>query len=205
VVDRDQITGLILAGGQGSRLGGIDKGLQNHLGEPLARHALQRLSPQVAHVMISANRNLDAYRLMGAPVWADAPSAVAHEGPLAGFIAGLEHCETPYLVTVPCDCPRFPIDLVQRLSQALEASGTDIAVAATQFGDETRFQPTFCLMKKTVQGSLQRFMQSGERKIGRWVNAQPCVRVVFADTAAFFNVNTPDDLAQLRAQGNAAP
>ena len=116
----EDITGLVLAGGRGSRMGGVDKGLQNHHGVPLALHALLRLAPQVGLTMINANRNLAAYESMGVPVWPDALADFA--GPLAGFLAGLEHCDTPYLVTVPCDSPRFPEDLVARLASALEAS-----------------------------------------------------------------------------------
>ena len=105
-IDRQQITGLVLAGGRGSRMGGVDKGLQNHQGVPLALHALLRLQPQVGEVMINANRNLGAYESMGVPVWPDAQADFP--GPLAGVLAGLERCETPYLVTVPCDTPNFP-------------------------------------------------------------------------------------------------
>ncbi len=130
LIARDQITGLILAGGRGSRMGGVDKGLQNHLGMPLALHALLRLAPQVGDVMINANRNLGAYESMGVPVWPDALPDYA--GPLAGFLTGLERCETPYLVTVPCDSPRFPLDLVARLAEALEAQDAEIAIAATR-------------------------------------------------------------------------
>ena len=114
-IDRDQITGVILAGGRGSRMGGADKGLQPYRGVPLAMHALLRLAPQVGEVMINANRNLAAYESMGAAVWPDA--LADYPGPLAGFLAGLEHCTTPYLVTVPCDSPHFPEDLVARLAQ----------------------------------------------------------------------------------------
>ncbi len=110
MIERDDITGLILAGGRGRRMGGIDKGLQAHRGVPLALHALLRLAPQVGHVMINANRNLAAYESMGVPVWTDDLPDFA--GPLAGFLTGLERCETPYLATVPCDSPLFPQDLV---------------------------------------------------------------------------------------------
>ncbi|MDH4289863.1 MAG: molybdenum cofactor guanylyltransferase, partial [Aquincola sp.] len=103
------ITGLVLAGGRGSRMGGVDKGLQNHRGLPLAMQALLRLQPQVGHLMVNANRNLGAYEAFGAPVWPDPIEGYA--GPLVGFLAGLEHCETPWLVTVPCDTPDFPTEL----------------------------------------------------------------------------------------------
>ena len=118
MIAREQITGLVLAGGRGSRMGGVDKGLQSYHGVPLALHALLRLAPQVGSAMINANRNLAAYESFGVPVWPDALPDFA--GPLAGFLAGLEHCETPYLVTLPCDSPLFPEDLVARLAQALE-------------------------------------------------------------------------------------
>ena len=126
-IDRQDITGLVLAGGRGSRMGGVDKGLQKHQGMPLAMHAMLRLAPQVGHVMINANRNLGAYESMGVPVWPDA--LADYPGPLAGFLAGLEHCETPYLVTVPCDSPLFPEDLVDRLAQALAERDAEIAMA----------------------------------------------------------------------------
>lgn len=192
MVERSQITGLILAGGQGSRLGGVDKGLQRFDGQPLARHALQRLAPQVSRVMISANRNLEAYRQMGVPVWPDPLEMAGYEGPLAGFLAGLQHSDAPYLVTVPCDCPRFPTDLVQRLSQALTDHQADLAVARTPLG----LEPAFCLMKRELQASLLDYMQSGQRKIERWTAQHQRVEVSFDDDSAFFNINTPDDLAR---------
>ena len=199
MLDRAQITGLILAGGQGSRLGGVDKGLQAFEGLPLAQHALQRLAPQVGRMMISANRNLEIYQDMGVPVWADEPSSSGHEGPLAGFLAGLARCETPYLVTVPCDSPRMPLDLVQRLWQALQDEAADVAVAATRRGGEIKLEPVFCLMKRELQASLQSYMESGQRKIERWTAKQRRAEVVFADAVAFANVNTPDELAALQA------
>ena len=135
-----EITGLVLAGGRGSRMGGVDKGLQNHLGMPLAMQALLRLGPQVGALMINANRNLGAYESMGVPVWPDAQ--LDYPGPLAGFLAGLEHCETPYLVTVPCDTPNFPTDLVARLAAALQAEGAEIAIAARC--KRVKFSPSRC-------------------------------------------------------------
>ena len=200
--DRAQISGLVLAGGQGSRLGGIDKGLQAFEGLPLAQHALQRLAPQVGCLMISANRNLDVYQRMGAPVWPDAPSVAGYEGPLAGFLTGLAHCETPYLVTVPCDSPLFPADLVQRLAQALAAADAEIAMAATREGTTTQqrlqVQPVFCLMKTELLESLVRFTQSGQRKIDKWTALHRCVEVRFDDPQAFANANTPAELQQLQ-------
>jgi molybdopterin-guanine dinucleotide biosynthesis protein A len=190
------ITGLVLAGGRGSRMGGVDKGLQNHNGVPLAMHALRRLQTQVGRVMINANRNLDAYESMGVPVCPDA--LPDYPGPLAGFLAGLAHCEMPYLVTVPCDTPGFPLDLVERLAAALETQDADIAMAATLENGERQVQPVFCLMKTSLKESLLRFTQSGQRKIDRWTAQHRCVEVVFDDAGAFFNANTLAELQQLQ-------
>ena len=199
MIDPTDITGLILAGGRGSRMGGVDKGLQNHQGMPMALHALLRLGPQVGHLLINANRNLGAYEAMGAPVWPDPLPDYA--GPLAGFLAGLEHCETPYLVTVPCDSPLFPSDLVQRLTLALEAENADIAMAATLEGGRLQVQPVFCLMRATLLESLVSFTQGGQHKIDRWTAGHRCVEVCFDEPQAFANANTLAELQQLQATG----
>jgi molybdenum cofactor guanylyltransferase len=199
MIERDQITGLILAGGRGSRMGGVDKGLQNHQGMTLAMHALLRLAPQVGELMVNANRNLGAYEAMGVPVWPDALPDYA--GPLAGFLTGLERCETAYLVTVPCDTPRFPADLVARLAQALQAHDAEIAMAATLEDGRMQVQPVFCLMKTNVLESLVRFTHEGQRKIDRWTALHRCVEVPFPDPSEFFNANTADDLRQLQHDG----
>ena len=136
---------------------------------------------------------------MGAPVWPDPLPDYA--GPLAGFMAGLEHCETPYLVTVPCDSPMFPLDLVARLAQALEADGADIAMAATLEDGQLRTQPVFCLMRSAVLESLVRFTQGGQRKIDRWSAMHRCVEVCFDDPQAFANANTLAELQQLQSNG----
>jgi molybdopterin-guanine dinucleotide biosynthesis protein A len=199
LIAREQITGLILAGGRGSRMGGVDKGLQNHLGMPLALHALMRLAPQVGEVMVNANRNLGAYESFGVPVWPDALPDYA--GPLAGFLTGLEHAETPWLVTVPCDSPDFPEDLVERLAAAAVAADADIAMAATLEDGVTRTQPVFCLMKTTLMESLVAFTQAGQRKIDAWTALHRCVEVPFGDSAAFANANTLDELQRLQRHG----
>jgi len=201
VIDRNDITGVILAGGRGSRMGGVDKGLQGYQGMPLALHAVLRLAPQVGSLMINANRNLAAYEAMGVPVWPDALADFA--GPLAGFLAGLEQCETPYLATVPCDSPLFPPDLVERLARALDADGAELAMACTIDQGLQQVQPVFCLMKATLLESLVRFTQGGGRKIDRWTAQHACVNVPFDDERAFFNANTLAELRQL--QSMAAP
>jgi molybdopterin-guanine dinucleotide biosynthesis protein A len=198
-IDRDDITGLILAGGRGSRMGGVDKGLQNHHGMPLALHALLRLQPQVGAILINANRNLGAYESMGVPVWPDA--LPDYPGPLAGMLSGLEHCTTAYLVTVPCDTPNFPDDLVERLANALADGDEDIAMVATREGSELIRQPVFCLMKTTLLESLVAYLRAGERKIDPWTAQHRRVLVHFEDPAAFFNANTVEELRQLQAGG----
>lgn len=197
-IAREQITGLILAGGRGSRMGGVDKGLQNHQGLSLALHALLRLGPQVGNVMINANRNLGAYESMGVPVWPDV--LPDYPGPLAGLLTGLERCETPYLVTVPCDTPHFPADLVARLARALVDGDAEIAMAAAHEDGALRTQPVFCLLKAELLESLVSYMHSGQRKIDRWTAQHRCVVVEFDDLAAFFNANTLAELQQLQAQ-----
>ncbi|MEJ6005405.1 molybdenum cofactor guanylyltransferase MobA [Paucibacter sp. AS339] len=200
MIAASDITGLVLAGGRGSRMGGVDKGLQNYQGVALALHALMRLSPQVGECIINANRNLSAYESFGAAVWPDSLPDFA--GPLAGFMAGLEHCETPYLVTVPCDSPLFPEDMVARLAAALEAEQADLAMVVTHelIDGETRRQPqpVFCLMKASLLESLVRFTQSGQSKINAWASQHRCARVLFDDGQAFANANTLDDLQKLQ-------
>jgi molybdenum cofactor guanylyltransferase len=195
-IAREDITGVILAGGRGSRMGGVDKGLQNHKGVPLALHALLRLQPQVGELMINANRNLGAYESMGVPVWPDAQSD--YPGPLAGVLVGLERCETPYLVTVPCDTPNFPLDLVERLAQALHAEGADLAMAATREDGVVMPQPVFCLLKSELLESLIKYLQGGQRKIDRWTALHRAATVVFDDAAAFDNANTIEELQRLQ-------
>ena len=196
MIDKRQITGMVLAGGRGSRMGGVDKGLQNYCGMPLALHALLRLMPQVGEIMINANRNLAAYESMGVPVWPDA--LPDYPGPLAGFLAGLERCETPYLVVVPCDSPLFPEDLVARLGDEFAEGDTEIAVAATGDGDGLQAQPVFCMMRTEVMESLIRFTHGGQRKIDRWTALHKTRLVRFDPPEAFANANTPDELQQLQ-------
>ena len=198
-----QITALVLAGGRGSRMGGVDKGLQNFNGTPLALHTVLRLQMQagglIGDLTINANRNLSAYEAFGAPVWPDTLSDYA--GPLAGFMTGLERCETPYLLTAPCDTPLFPLDLAQRLAQAFEDDSTEIAMAAAREADgQVRTQPVFCLMRVNLLESLVAFTQAGGRKIDRWTDQHRTVVVTFDqpgdDPRAFCNANT---LAELHA------
>jgi molybdenum cofactor guanylyltransferase len=191
------ITGLVLAGGRGTRMGGVDKGLQLHRGKPLAAHALERLRPQVGRVMINANRHADAYAGLGVPVVPD--TRPDHPGPLAGFLAGLARCETPWMVTVPCDTPSFPPDLVARLGAQVLANDADLAIAVTCDADGEQIQPVFCLLKTSLMPALQAFTDAGQSKIGLWVSQQRSVQVLFDDARAFFNINTPDELRRAEA------
>ena len=213
-IDKNLITGLVLAGGRGSRMGGVDKGLQPFNGKPLVAHAIERLRPQVGPMLINANRNLAAYAAFGLAVVADATDNALGEfaGPLAGMLAGLQICTTPYLVTVPCDSPGFASDLVARLAQGLSDDGADIAIAASletcagDGGDDStrivRAQPVFCLMKSSLAADLSAYLQSGQRKIDRWTGTQRCVQVLFDNADEFFNANTLADLA--RQEGSTA-
>jgi molybdopterin-guanine dinucleotide biosynthesis protein A len=196
-INRDEITGLILAGGRGTRMGGVDKGLQPYRGVPLALHAMLRLAPQVGEVMINANRNLSAYESMGVPVWPDVVPDYA--GPLAGWLAGLERCSTPFMVTVPCDTPDFPLDLVEGLARGLVEADAEIAMAATRVDGATQIQPVFCLLKAGLLESLAAFLDGGQRKVAGWTRQHRCVEVMFDEPAAFFNANTVVELQQLQA------
>jgi molybdopterin-guanine dinucleotide biosynthesis protein A len=196
IIHRQEITGLILAGGRGTRMGGVDKGLQMHLGVPLALHALERLRPQVGALMLNANRNLATYQAMQVPVWPD--ELADFPGPLAGMLAGLEHCGTAYLVTVPCDTPNFPIDLAERLARGLANSGSDMATAYIREDGELRAQPVFCLMKTSLRGELRAFIQAGERKTGLFAAQHHSAKVIFDDPTLFANANTPGELAALQ-------
>lgn len=208
-IPRHQITGLVLAGGRGSRMGGVDKGLQTLGAQPLVRHALQRLQPQVGALAINANRHAETYALFGVPVWPDAQADFP--GPLAGMLAGLVRCETEWLVTVPCDTPHFPIDLVARLYAAAEASAVRVAMPVTEEASGgtgqgpaaarpgPQPQPVFCLMHRSLRAALEAALAAGERKIERFTRGQGQVLVPFAEADAFFNANTPDELEHLRA------
>jgi molybdenum cofactor guanylyltransferase len=200
MIDASSITGVILAGGRGSRMGGVDKGLQNFNGMPLALATLLRLSPQVGEVMINANRNLGAYEAFGVPVWPDVLADYA--GPLAGFLTAMENCGTPWLVTVPCDTPLFPQDLVERLARAAQAQGAAIAMAAAREEDgQLRTQPVFCLLRVELLESLVKFTQEGGRKIDAWTGRHATAIVPFDqagdDPRAFFNANTMAELHRL--------
>ena len=172
-------------------MGGVDKGLQLLNGRPLVQHVLERLAPQVGPLAINANRNAETYAALGHPVWPD--PLPDFPGPLAGLLAGLTHCRTPWLLAVPCDSPQLPPDLADRLAAAVQ----DIAIPTTLEGGVAHPQPVFCLLRATLRTSLAEALRDGERKVMRWASRHHVARVPFDDAAAFFNANTPDDLALL--------
>jgi len=192
MIARGHITGILLAGGQGRRMGGVDKGLVLLAGRPLAAHALERLAPQVGPILINANQNAERYAAFGHPVIPDAIGGFA--GPLAGLHAGLTHAVTPYAVTVPCDSPFLPADLVQRLGEALDAQRAGLAVAKT-FAQP---HPVFALVRRDVLSHLAAFLEGGGRKIDAWYATLNVVEVSFDDEAdAFRNINTAAELSAL--------
>lgn len=196
VIPRSDITGLVLAGGMGSRMGGQDKGLMPYLGEPLVLHVLRRLAPQVGRLIISANRHLDAYASTAHPFEAqvcsdELPSGVPdYPGPLAGMLTGLLRCTTPYLAVVPCDVPHLPLDLVARLAHQLviEPSPAALAVAAG------RRQPALCLLSKSLAPDLADYLSAGHRKLDGCLARWQACEVLFDDPQAFRNFNTPEQL-----------
>jgi len=184
------VTGLILAGGKGTRMGGVDKGLQTFRGKRLVDHVYERLAPQVAGVIINANQNQEAYRSFGVRVVSDAVGGFA--GPLAGMHAGLSISRRPFLASVPCDSPFLPADLIERLYARIDETGAELAVAKT--GDQPH--PVFSMMRRGVLEHLSGFLKEGGRKIDAWYATLNVVEVVFDDEAeAFSNINTLDELA----------
>ena len=207
MISSHDITGLVLAGGRGSRMGGVDKGLQPFQGQALALHALQRLQPQVGTCMLNANRSLETYQGFGVPVHPDV--LLDYAGPLAGFLTGLTHCTTPWLLTVPCDSPCFPTDLAQRMAAVAEREQVTIVLAAgPEVGRDgtlsVRAQPVFALLHHSLLPSLQAFVAEGGRKIDAWTAQHPLALCRFDrasdDPHAFANANTLPELHALEGQ-----
>jgi molybdopterin-guanine dinucleotide biosynthesis protein A len=188
-VNAAAVTGLVLAGGQGRRMGGVDKGLQLLQGRPLVAWVLERLGPQVDEILISANQNLDRYGSFGHPVLPDEVGGFA--GPLAGLERGLARARHELVVTAPCDSPFLPGDLVNRLHQALMRNDAQLAVARTG----VQPHPVFCLCRRSLHAGLRAYLASGGRKIDAWYGGLRVAEVPFDDVAeAFSNINTRDEL-----------
>ncbi len=190
---RDEITAVILAGGRGSRMGGVDKGLIDFNGRPLIEHVIEAILGQVRGLMINANRNLVQYQRFGYPVIAD--SLVDYQGPLAGFLAAMEVAQTTHIVTVPCDGPLLAGDLVERLAEALERESAEIAVAH----DGQRLQPVYALIPVALKPSLEAYLAGGDRKIDLWYARHRVAHADFSDLpTSFLNINTEDERNQLQ-------
>ena len=197
-MQKAEITGIILAGGEARRMGGGDKGLVELRGKPLVEHALAALSPQVDMVIINANRNRDRYGVYGHPVIADGRQG--YQGPLAGMLSCLQATETEFMVSVPCDSPLLPDDLVARLFRQLSDEEAEISVAHN--GD--RVQPVFTLMSASLAPSMQAFLDGGGRKIDKWFAQHRLALTDFSDKPdCFRNINKPADLARMEAELDA--
>ena len=193
---RANVTGLLLAGGLGRRMGGQDKGLVQVDHHTLAQHVLRRLQPQVGTVLINANRNPKIWAALGWPVVPDFLQGFL--GPLAGLHAGLHACTTPWLACVPCDAPCLPLDLVPRLASAAQEAGAELAVASAG----SQMQPVFALMRRTALSKLEQAVHAGRRRADSWLPMTQHVRVEFADPLAFRNINTPQELQALRDESH---
>ena len=192
---RMRVSAVVLAGGRATRMGGTDKGLMMFQGEPLAAKICAALEPQVAQLIINANRNLERYRQLGYKVIAD--KLTGHQGPLAGMHAALRSTEYPWLLTIPCDGPFVCADYARRMLAAADQQNTRLAVAH----DGERAQPVYSLIHRDLADSLEQFLRSGERKIDRWHAQHPFAEVDFSkEQSMFVNINTPEQLAEIEAR-----
>ncbi len=198
--ETSKITGVILAGGQGRRMGGVDKGLKLLHGKPMVQWVIERFARQVDEVLINANQNLDVYANFGHRVIPDKIDGFA--GPLAGLQRGLAESRHDLVATVPCDSPFLPQDLIARLRSAMEQHGAEVAVAKT--ADQPH--PVFCLCRKKVLPGLTAFLAGGGRKIDAWYASLKVIEVPFDDEArAFSNINTQEDLSAFESGRAPAP
>ncbi len=193
------ITGVILAGGRGMRMGGVDKGLVTLNGKPLVEHVLRRLRPQVPLIIISANRHHDKYARYGFAVISDEHMSDTQDyaGPLAGILSALTYTTTDYIVTVPCDAPRLPTDLVARLLLQLHRSRSRACMAH----DGARAQPAFALLHTSLRDELRRTLRAGEYKMETWLQGIGCCTADFSECAnSFVNLNTPADITGFKSR-----
>jgi len=189
---RHEVTGLVLAGGRASRMGGVDKGLVEVEGRTLVERVMERLQPQVGPMLISANRNLDRYRTFGFPVLLDAEEGLEpFPGPLAGMLAGLRAAATPWVATAPCDAPFLPLDLVSHLAEALAGASAAVAYAGEHI------QPVFCLLHVSLAEDLAGALAHGERRTAAWLRGIGAAPALFLLAENFANLNT---LQELRAR-----
>ena len=192
---KEIITGVILAGGRAQRMGGCDKGLIKLLGKPLVEYVIRALKPQVAEMIINANRNRERYAAYGYPIIADLMDGFY--GPLAGMASAMQAAKTPYIVTTPCDSPFVPSDLVKRLYGGIEKQAAEIAVAH----NGERLQPVFALLDQNLRSSIIAYLKRGERKIDRWYEEHRLAIIDFSDQPnTFVNVNTPEDVETVESK-----
>ncbi len=200
-----EITGFILSGGEGSRMGGVNKGLLPYCESTLIEHCILRLKGQVEKIVINANKDISLYKALGYRVWSDSSPS---KGPLTGFLTGLEKCGTPYLMVVPCDTPHFPLDLVAQLFNKIEQTQTDVCMPISTDHNSThartRTQPTFCLLKKNLASNLKLFLSGANSRVQDWTDQQKCSFVEFNSPPypgnAFANLNTPEELRSSQAE-----
>ncbi len=186
--NNNNVTGIILAGGKAKRMGGQDKGLLEINGITMISYVIRALEPQVASILINANRNIEIYEKYGYPVFTD--NLNDYQGPLAGIAVAMHKCTTPYICTCPCDGPLIADDLVSRLYNSTKNRNAEIAVAH----DGRRIQPVYALIQCDLLESLNEYLNSGERKIDRWFEQHKLIEVDFSDNKdCFINVNTPED------------
>ena len=194
---RSALTGVILAGGRATRMGGQDKGLLPLAGEPMVAHAIQRLAPQVGSLLINANRNIEQYQHYATPVVRD--DLAGFQGPLAGMLAAMDAARTAYILTAPCDSPLLNAAYAARMFHELQQQNAEICVAS----DGERLQPVFALINVNLRDNLQAFLAAGERKIDRWFAQHRMATANFSDAASMFhNINTPEDLTTIEAMFN---
>lgn len=195
MIDRSQLSALILAGGQGLRMNGADKGLVAVHRRRMIEHVLERIRPQVDRVMISANRNHPEYQGYGLPVLADQRDDF--QGPLAGIAEGLQQLATPWLVVVPCDSPQLPLDLAQRLCDGVQSTPSRVAIAH----DGQHLQPAFNLIHQDLLPSLRQYLDGDGRKLGHWLRQQQPAVVDFSDQPeSFINLNSSEQLERFQRQ-----
>ncbi len=197
-IENNQITAVILAGGKGSRLGGQDKGLVSYKNKPLIQHVLDKIEPQVGQIIINANRNQDHYAKFDYPVISDELSDF--QGPLAGFLTGMKSCNTEYILTLPCDGPDLPDDLVTRLINEVENKSSDGNIVVAHDGE--RLQPVHALIPTSLIPSLENFLANGDRKIDLWYAQNSMVTADFSDKPdVFFNINTEEQRSKTQSSG----
>lgn len=190
-VSKEDITGLILAGGRGSRMGGADKGLARLRGRPLIEYAIDALRPQVGRLLISANRNAESYAAYGRVI---ADMVGEFYGPLAGLLSGLRAADTAYVLAVPCDAPAIPSDLKDRLVAAMEKESREAGIVSCN----GQLQPVFALVSRALAEPLQEYLLAGGRGVERWMREQRAAIADFSGAADFMNINTPEQLRQFQ-------